>query len=119
MDFEKITIVIDDYLQEVNDNQTERIERIKQMQDFLAYNLRLTGLTTEEKEDFVNTMQGGNVTDGMKKTLSDYPTEEKKDYYLTMWARSNYFRQCAWMGYLHGTEKKMPFVQLSERKVEE
>lgn len=111
MNFERITEVIDDHLQEVNDDQKERIKRIKEIQDFLAYNLRLTELTPDQLEDFGQTMDGGRLTDNMRKTFDECKTEDRKDYYITMWARSNYFRQCAWMSYLHGECVEKPFVQ--------
>ncbi len=99
---ESVIKTLDDYFQEANADTPERIKRIKSVQDFLAYTLRLTELSEVEKADFVKCMEGGIMTENMRKKLDDCKDEKQKDYYLDMWARSTYFRRCAWLGYLHG-----------------
>ena len=111
MKTDEIVDLIDEHLQEVNKNKEERIKRIKEMQDFLAYNLRISELTERELDDLGRTMEGVYFTDNMRKTLDDCKTEERKNYYIEMWARSTYFKQCAWMSYLHGECSDKPFVQ--------
>ena len=108
METDKLLDLISDHLQEVNDNQGERVKRIESMLDFLNFNLRLTNLSKEEKEDFVNSVEGYPLTEEMRKTLDNCPSEERKNYYISMWARSTYFRKCAWLDYLCGkTDKKL------------
>lgn len=110
MKTDEVLNVIDEHLQEVNSDQKERIARIVQIQKYLSYNLRLTKLTDEEKENFVESVEGGHMTDEMRKTIDNCKTKEQKDHYYDMWARSTYFRKCAWMSYLHGETNDKPFA---------
>ena len=102
MKTDKIIDLIDEHLQEANSDKEERIRRIKEITEFLNYNLRLTELSDEEKQDFVLSMEGYPLSDEMRKTLDNCTTEEQKDHYFTMWARSTYFRRCKWLNYLKG-----------------
>lgn len=103
--------LIDEHLQKVNKSTKKRIDRIKSLIDFLNYNLRITELSKNEKIDFVRTMEGGFLTNEMRTTLENCKTEEKKEHYIDMWARSNYFRKCAWLQYLHGEVENKPLIQ--------
>lgn len=105
---EDVFAVMDDYLQEVNNDDEVRLERINELMDFLSYNKRLTALSAAEKLDFVHCMEGYPLSEKQRKALDENP--EKQDYYITMWARSNYFRRCAWLSYLHGEDDYKPSV---------
>ena len=111
MKIEDLIIIIEEHLQEVNDNTKERVTRIKNLLDFLNYSLRLTELSEKEKEDFYGSIKGYPLNDNMRKTLEGCPNEEIKDYYITMWARSTYFRRCAWLQYLHGEVNDKQFFR--------
>jgi hypothetical protein len=106
----EIIEILDEYLQEVNSDQEKRIGRIKELLDFLNYNLRLTELSKEEKEDFVLSNEGYPLNEGMRKTLDGCESEEKKNHYFNMLARSTYFRRCAWLRYLTGETKEKPIL---------
>lgn len=99
--------LIDDHLQEANSIPTDRVNRINEILTYLNFNLRLTELSELEKQDFVNCMEGFPLTDDQKKTLND-STEERKNYYIDMWARSTYMKRCVWLTYLHGESDKKP-----------
>lgn len=120
MKTEKLTKIISDHLQEVNKDQAERIKRIKELLDFLNYNLRLTELSDEEKEDFIGSQEGYPLNDNMRKTLDECKGNPKKeDHYITMWARSTYFRRCEWFRYLTGETKEKPMLLSKEKSLSE
>ncbi len=114
MTTEELINLVNDHLQEANADNEVRITRIQEIQDFLNYNLRLTELSAEEKEDFVNCMEGFPLTQAQRNTLSDAKGkvrnngESLQDYYIDMWARSTYFKRCAWFSYLYGETKTKP-----------
>ena len=108
MKTEELLDIIDEHLQEVNSDTEERTQRIKNILDFLNYNFRLTELSEKEKEDFVHCMEGYPLNDNMRETLNKCETEDKKSHYINMWARSTYFRQCAWFEYLYGNTNTKP-----------
>ncbi len=110
MKTEDILNIIDEHLQETNHDQKERISRIGEIQKYLSYNMRLTKLTEEEKENFVESVEGGHMTNEMRKTIDNCKTQERKDHYFDMWARSTYLRRCAWLSYLHGEINDKPFT---------
>jgi hypothetical protein len=92
---------IDSFLQLSNGNTKERLDKINELLSFLNYNKRLTELSKEEKLNFVEAMEGANLTDKQRKILNESDVK-MKDHYIEMWARSTYFRRCAWISYLHG-----------------
>ena len=106
----KILEVIDVHLQEVNDDQALRLSRIDGLIDFLQYQRRLTALSDEEREDYGYTLQGYPLTDEQRKIMDDCKSEKARDYYVEMWARSTYFRRCAWQSYLFGQTTDKPSV---------
>lgn len=111
MTTENITELMYDHLQEVNNNTPERLKRIDEMLFFLNFHKRLTELSKEERQDFCYCQEGFPWTEEMKKTYENASTEEKKDYYRTMWATSTYMRRCAWDSYLAGYTNKKPTLQ--------
>lgn len=111
----EILSLLDDYLQEANDSQKERVRRIKGFLDFLNYNLRLTELSKEEKIHFVNSVEG-HLTKEMHEKINSCKTKEEKDEWITMWASSSYFRQCAWFNYLNGKTNEKPFSSPKKEK---
>ena len=106
MTTDEIIDIIDAHLQEVNSNRDERLSRINEILGFVSYNKRLTELTDAEQKDFVCCNEGYPFTSKQQNILDKNP--HKKDYYLNMWARATYFRQCAWLGYLFGETDKKP-----------
>lgn len=107
--------LIDEHLQEANSDTKDRIDKIKTILDFLNYNLRLTELSDDEKQDFMGCIEGYPLTDEMRETLDNCKTEERKNYYYTMWARSTYFKRCAWMQYLCGETDDKPFKKTEDK----
>jgi hypothetical protein len=115
-DVEKIMDQIDLFLQTLNNDSKQRSESIKELIDFLSYNLRVTELSDLQKRDFVYCMEGYPLTDKQHDLLTK-SNDKEKNYYIDMWARSTYFRRCAWLTYLHG-QGEIPSVnsQLSEQE---
>ena len=107
---------ISEHLQEVNNDTVERLKRIDEMLFFLNFNRRLTELSDEEKEDFDNCHKGFPWTENMRTTYDNAPDQKTKDYYIDMWARSTYFRRCAWENYLSGYTDDKPIVQKNESR---
>lgn len=109
---EEVKEVIDEHLQQVNDNTEERIKRIKDIQRYLMYNLRLTELTEKEKDAFISTMEGGDLSDADRAILDNCKSEKELDNRISNIARATYFRRCAWLSYLNGeTDVKPPVTQ--------
>lgn len=96
------------YPDQAASDRSKTVELINEVMAYCNYLLRLEGLTDKEKEDFVSTMEGGGMTEEMRKVLNDCKTDKKRDYYIDMWGRSTYFRQCAWLSYLHGETNHKP-----------
>ncbi|MEK7070687.1 MAG: hypothetical protein AAB966_02680 [Patescibacteria group bacterium] len=116
MKTDQLMELIDEHLQEVNSDTTERLKRIDEMLFFLNFNRRLTKLSDEEKQDFANCHEGFPWTENMRATYDNAPDKKTKDYYIDMWARSTYFRRCAWESYLSGYTNDKPTIQKSEAK---
>lgn len=110
-----ILSLIDNHLQEANTDDAERMKRIDEIIDFLMYNKRLTALSPEEKLAFVQTMEP-ELSDEERKVINGCKTKKDKEHYIDMWARSTYFRRCAWMAYLHGESTDKPFTTLLKDK---
>ena len=100
--------IIDGHLQELNKDAEQRAKCIEELIDFLQYNLRITKLTPEEKEDFYYCNEGYPFRDNQKKTIDGCKTQKEIDCYIDMWARATYFRRCAWMSYLFGETLDKP-----------
>lgn len=84
-----------------------QIQAISDVLDYGNYLHRLHTLTPEEQNDFLNTMETGNMTEEKRMILNN-ATAEQKDYYLSSWARDNYFKRCAWLQYLYGDTEEKP-----------
>lgn len=110
MKTEELFTAIDNHLQSLNNKEDERIKAIKELLDFLNYNLRLTELTAEEKQDFIKTIEGNNLSDACRDKINNAKSETEKNYYVDMYARANYFRKCAWMDYLYGKSNEKPTI---------
>ena len=92
----------------------EKTDKCEEVLDYVNYYKRLTELSEDEKRDFVYCNEGFPISDGMRKTLDKCKTEKEKDYYYDMWARSAYFKLCAWLNYLGGHTKEKPTVQATQ-----
>ena len=117
METAQIVDIISEHLQEANNNDVERLKRIDEILEFVNYNRRLTMLTDEEKQDFIYCNEGyprETWTEDMIKAYDNAPDQKARDYYIEMWARSTYFRQCAWHNYLFGHTDEKPFVKKAE-----
>lgn len=99
------------HLQEVNGCKVERLARINKLLDFLQYNKKITELTDEELKDFASCMDGGNLSDSEREKLTSTTDEVKREHYIEMWARSVYFRRCAWLSYLYGETTDKPTLK--------
>ena len=109
MKTDELIDLISEHLQEVNDDEKERMQRINAMLDFLNWNKRITELSKKEKVAFTQAM-GGHITDSERAIIADAADEKKKEYYIDSFARANYIRKCAWISYLSGEGEK-PIVQ--------
>lgn len=109
MKTEEILNIMDAHLQEVNDDQKERLSRINEMLDYLNYNKRLTELSEVEKQAFVETMEGAALTDAQRQKLKGMD-KKQQDLYFDELARTTYFRRCAWLSYLSGERTEKPIT---------
>ena len=113
MTTDEVIDVISQHIQETKPDSLEAVKRldkiISSISEYVNYTRRLMALTDVEKQDFMDTMEGRGLTAEQRKTLDTQP--DKRNYYIEMWARSNYFRRCAWLAYLYGEEDHPPAVQ--------
>ncbi len=112
----QINKLISSHLQEVNRNTKTRLHRIDKLLFVLNYELRLTRLSKEEKIDWVHCNEGFPLTDNQSKVLDICKTEEKRNYYIEMWARCTYLRLCAWRAYFAGESDKKPFLEQKKKQ---
>lgn len=116
-DVVKMIDIIDEFLAESEDTP-KRVFKIKELLSYLNYNLRLTELSDEELNAYRQCVDGPVLSDQMRATLEGCKTEDGRKYYTDMWARSVYFRRCAWDEYLYGETDKKPFVAPKETPTE-
>ena len=100
---------IGNYLDESNSDSTKRLSKIEALIKFLEFEKRVTEMTDAEKQHYYRCLDGPQLSDKMRATLDSCTTEEKRNYYIEMWARATYFTRCAWDTYLH-TGKDKPQI---------
>ncbi len=86
----------------------EKDERLKSIDDLLHrlnFERRLTTLTDEEREH----MNNESISPEARQRLDDARTPAEREELITMYARSTYFRRCAWIDYLNGSICIKPF----------
>lgn len=111
MTTEEVKTVIADHAESMNGNDKESLEFINSTMDYLMYLKRFLELEPHEKIAFAEAVDGGNLNDAERKKLNRMTSDEEKDHYLGEIARTNYFRRCAWLGYLHGEKNyDKPFI---------
>jgi hypothetical protein len=110
---DEVMDIVSNHLQEANHDTEERLKRIEALEQFLGYDRRLTELSDDEKEAFVNSMEG-NLSDHERRMIANKPEGAEREKYIDSLARANYFRRCAWMNYLNGTSKDKPIVTPKE-----
>lgn len=88
----------------------ERIASIDDLLHRLEFERRLTTLTDEEREH----MNNESISPEARQKLDDAKTPEEREELITMYARSIYFRRCAWIDYLNGSTDKKPFTSVKE-----
>ena len=98
------------YLDESADDKTKRLAKIEAIANLLAFERRMTELTDAELQNYSETLSDPIISDQMRKTLDACKTDERKDHYINIWARSVYIRRCAWEDHLYnGKEKPLIF----------
>ncbi|MFA5360078.1 MAG: hypothetical protein WC349_03945 [Patescibacteria group bacterium] len=102
--YSKIEIILYKFLDRMR--RKKRLELIDKLLHSLNLQRRMAMLTNEEMAH----MCSQSLSPAMIKRLDEAATEEKRDEILMEYARSNYFRQCAWADYLNGVTGKKPFV---------
>ena len=103
-----ILVQIQNTIEQKNDDKW-RIEKCDEILDYVNYYKRLAELSDKEKLDFIHCNEGFPLTDEQREVLNK-SDDLKKDYYFDMWARSTYFKLCAWLNYLGGHTKEKPPV---------
>jgi len=84
----------------------KRLEIIDELLHSLNFARRVAMLTNEEMAHMCNQ----SLSPAAKKGLDEAATEEERDELFTMYARSNFFRRCAWADYLNGVTEQKPLV---------
>lgn len=102
MNEQEIMDSVSDYLETIKDNTVERLKFINTMLDYFMFHKRLSELKPHEIIAFGKALNGGELNDRERKRLEELTSEEEKDNYIGQIARTNYFRRCAWLNYLHG-----------------
>jgi len=100
--------VIENKLSEVlaGMRRKKRLEAIDDLLHSLNFDRRVAMLTDEELAHMFNL----SLSFAERKRLDEATSEKKRDEILMEYARSNYFRRCAWADYLNGVTDKKPFV---------
>ncbi len=88
----------------------ERIESIDDLLHRLNFERRLTMLTDEERDH----MNNESLSPEARQKLDEAKTPVEREELITMYARSTYFRQCAWIDYLNGSTDKKPFTSVKK-----
>lgn len=81
----------------------DRIEFLKDVIHRLQFEQRWQGLTCNQLEH----MPGG-MSDEERAALAACKNEKEREERIEMYARTLYFRRCAWSGYLNGEDPKPP-----------
>lgn len=107
----KVKKAIADYIESLKDNDEEAMKFISSTIDYLMFHKRFLELKPHEKIAFEKVLDGGELNDRERRRLDELTNEEEKDNYIGQIARTNYFRRCAWLSYLHGEPNcDKPFV---------
>lgn len=88
----------------------ERLESIEDLLHRLNFERRLTTLTDEER----NHMNNESLSPEAKQKLDEARTVAGREKLITMYARSIYFRRCAWIDYLNGSTDEKPFISVKK-----
>ncbi|MES2314967.1 MAG: hypothetical protein V4524_03495 [Patescibacteria group bacterium] len=88
----------------------DRLARIDDLLHRLNFERRLTALTDEERDH----MNDESLSPEARQKLDEAKTEAERENLITMYARSTYFRQCAWKDYLNGTTNEKPFCSATK-----
>lgn len=93
----------------------DRLNTILDFQHRLEFERRLMTLTPEERTH----MDAGPVSSEAQRALDAETTESGREARIEMYARSHYFRKCAWEDYLNGVTNEKPFdsAKKAPRKV--
>src|SRR5438046_2059505 len=92
-------------------DQKERLEAIDDLIHRLGFEKRLTELTEEERAH----MNDETLSPEARKALEAEKNAVAREERLTMYARSHYFKQCAWIDYLNGTSTEKPFTSTQKK----
>jgi hypothetical protein len=82
----------------------KRMEAIEDALHSLNFEKRVTGLTDEQKDHLFN----DRLTDAAKQRLAACKTDTAKEALIDEYARTRYFRRCAWVDYLNGVTDTPP-----------
>lgn len=88
----------------------ERLESIDDLLHRLNFERRLMTLTDEEREH----MNNESLSPEARQKLDNAKTTAEREELITMYARSTYFRRCAWIDYLNGSTDKKPFTSVKK-----
>ena len=85
----------------------ERIEKLKNLQRFLTFELRWSELTDEEREYVIGIP---HMTDEIRKRIDSIKNEKQREEYLTGLATGDYMKQkqLEWGNYLFGFSEEKP-----------
>jgi hypothetical protein len=90
-------------------DEKERVERIDDLLHRLNFERRLAALTPNQRES----MNNRDLSPAARARLDEAKSEAEREELITMYARSQYFRNCAWVDYLNngGTPPVLPNVE--------
>jgi len=98
------------YLDDLDEN--ERVEKIDDLLHRLNFERRLAALTTNQREH----MNNRDLSPAARARLDEAKSDAEREELITMYARSQYFRDCAWADYLNngGTPPVLPNRQAEQ-----
>jgi hypothetical protein len=97
---------IQDYLDQSNDNSVERLEKIEDLLHLLNYEKRITELTDEEADAMI-AASAGSLSDKERELLAQL-SPEKREVWISKYARQQLFIQYAWSNYINGITDYKP-----------
>jgi hypothetical protein len=95
----------------------ERIKRIDDLLHILNFERRVACLSDAERHAMVSAGDG-RISPEMRQRIDACKSEAERKSLIDGYARTCYFRQCAWSDYLNGVSKNMPFYPAKTTNVE-
>jgi hypothetical protein len=106
-----LTSLIRDRLDRCED-RAARLEAIANLQHTLDFERRLAELTDDQHRAMVEAGEP-HLSDRQRAALDAAKSEGERERLFEAIARANYMQQCAWVDYLNGASKTVPYCEPS------